>query len=36
MENGFLIKQENWDVKSMEMRAEYDSFRILNLIEKAL
>jgi hypothetical protein len=32
MENGFLIKQENWNEKQMEMRAVYDSFRIMNLI----
>ena len=32
MENGFLIKQENWDEKQMEIRATYDAFRIMNLV----
>lgn len=36
MENGFLIKQENWDDKQMEMRATYDAFRIMNLVSSHL
>ena len=32
MENGFLIKQENWNVEQQELRAVYDSFRIINII----
>ena len=32
MENGFLIKQENWDEKKMEIRGIYDAFRIMNLV----
>ena len=32
MENGFLIKQENWDEKQMEFRATYDAFRIINFV----
>ena len=36
MENGFLIKQENWNEKQMEMRAVYDSYRILNLVSSHL
>ncbi len=34
MENGFLIKQENWNVSQMETRATYDSFRIINLLSR--
>lgn len=33
MENGFLIKQENWNEEQMEIRAIYDAFRIINLIK---
>ena len=36
MENSFLIKQENWDVASQEMRAVYDSFRIINIVTDKL
>jgi septum formation inhibitor-activating ATPase MinD len=36
MENGFLIKQENWDTSHMEMRAVYDAYRVLNLVEEHL
>lgn len=33
MENGFLVKQESWDEEQMEIRAIYDSFRIINLVK---
>lgn len=36
MENSFLIKQENWDVPSQEMKAVYDSFRIIHIITDKL
>lgn len=36
MENGFLVKQENWDEKQMEIRAIYDAFRIMNLVSSHL
>lgn len=36
MVNGFLIKQENWNESQMEMRATYDSFRIINLVNNHL
>ena len=36
MENGFLIKQENWSIEQQEIRATYDSFRIINLVNDKL
>ena len=36
MENGFLIKQENWSIEKQEIRATYDSFRIVNLVNDKL
>lgn len=36
MENGFLIKENNWNDEQMEIRAAYDSFRILNLVSDHL
>lgn len=36
MENGFLIKQENWSIEQQELRAVYDSFRIINIINDKL
>lgn len=36
MENGFLIKQENWNVEQQELRAVYDSFRIINIVNDKL
>ncbi len=36
MENGFLIKEHNWSIEQMEIRATYDAFRITNLVNKHL
>jgi hypothetical protein len=36
MENGFLIKERNWNEGQMEIRATYDSFRIINLVSNHL
>ena len=36
MENGFLIKENEWDVSGMEIRANYNSFRIINIIQSYL
>ena len=36
MENGFLIKQEKWNIEQQEIRATYESFRIINLVNDKL
>lgn len=36
MENGFLNKENNWTDAQMEIRATYDAFRIMNLVDSHL
>lgn len=36
MENEFLVKQEGWNASQVEIRATYDAFRIINLVEAHL
>jgi len=33
IENSIITKEQNWDLKSCELRATYDAFRILNIIQ---